>query len=198
MLQAEPIGDRARSVPLRIDALYKSYGPTRVLEGIDLEVADSELVFIIGPSGSGKSTLLRCCNRLEDVTSGRILVDGVDVTDPKADLNAIRRRIGMVFQQFNLYPHMTALGNVTLALRKVLRKSKAEANEIGLTALERVGLGDKADAYPNELSGGQQQRVGIARSLALEPRPRPRTRRLGPRRHAQPARTGHDDGRRQS
>ena len=94
----------------------------------------------------------------------------MDVTDPKADLNAIRRRIGMVFQQFNLYPHMTALGNVTLALRKVLRKSKAEANEIGLAALERVGLGDKADAYPNELSGGQQQRVGIARSLALEPK----------------------------
>ena len=170
MLQAEPIGDPTRSVPLRIDALYKSYGPTRVLEGIDLEVADSELVFIIGPSGSGKSTLLRCCNRLEDVTSGRILVDGVDVTDPKADLNAIRRRIGMVFQQFNLYPHMTALGHVTLALRKVLKKPKAEANEIGLAALERVGLADKADAYPNELSGGQQQRVGIARSLALEPK----------------------------
>ena len=170
MAQTEPVGDRARSVPLRIDALYKSYGQTRVLEGIDLEVAHSELVFIIGPSGSGKSTLLRCCNRLEDVTSGRILVDGEDVTDPRADLNAIRRRIGMVFQQFNLYPHMTALANVTLALRKVLRKPRAEADEIGRAALDRVGLADKANAYPSELSGGQQQRVGIARSLALEPR----------------------------
>lgn len=156
-------------VPLRIDGLYKSYGATRVLEGIDLKVADSELVFIIGPSGSGKSTLLRCCNRLEDVTSGRILVGGEEITAPKADLNAIRRRIGMVFQQFNLYPHMTALGNVTLALRKVLGKSRIEADEMGHAALERVGLADKAGAFPNELSGGQQQRVGIARSLALEP-----------------------------
>jgi polar amino acid transport system ATP-binding protein len=166
---ADPDAGRARTVPLRIDALYKSYGPTRVLEGIDLTVDDSELVFIIGPSGSGKSTLLRCCNRLEEVTSGRILVAGEEITAPRANLNAIRRRIGMVFQQFNLYPHMTALGNVTLALRKVLGKSRVEADEIGRAALERVGLADKAGAYPNELSGGQQQRVGIARSLALEP-----------------------------
>jgi polar amino acid transport system ATP-binding protein len=170
MLQSRSGTTSPRPLPLRIDALFKSYGPTRVLEGVDLDVADREMVFIIGPSGSGKSTLLRCCNRLEDVTSGRILVDGEDVTDTKADLNMIRRRIGMVFQQFNLYPHMTALGNVTLALRKVLGKPKAEANEIGLGALEHVGLADKAAAYPNELSGGQQQRVGIARALALEPK----------------------------
>jgi polar amino acid transport system ATP-binding protein len=155
---------------LDIAGLHKSFGATPVLKGIDLKVAPQELVFIIGPSGSGKSTLLRCCNRLEEPSSGSILVDGVDILAPQADINAIRRQIGMVFQSFNLYPHMTALANVTLALRKVLRKGRAEADDIGLAALARVGLAEKAAAYPNELSGGQQQRVAIARALALEPK----------------------------
>jgi len=140
-----------------------------VLKGIDLAVAQGELVFIIGPSGSGKSTLLRCCNRLEEPTSGSIKVEGVDILAPGVDINAIRRRIGMVFQSFNLYPHLDALGNVTLALQRVLKKSRPEAKHIGLAALERVGLAEKAKAYPSELSGGQQQRVAIARALALEP-----------------------------
>jgi ABC-type polar amino acid transport system ATPase subunit len=138
--------------------------------GIDLIVWPQQLVFIIGPSGSGKSTLLRCCNRLEEPTAGSIRVDGIDIMARSTDINAMRRRIGMVFQSFNLYPHMTAFGNVALALTKVLRKSRAEAEKIALAALARVGLAEKARAYPAELSGGQQQRVAIARSLALEPK----------------------------
>ena len=140
-----------------------------MLKGIDLAAAQGELVFIIGPSGSGKSTLLRCCNRLEEPSSGSIRVEGVDLLAPGVDINAVRRRIGMVFQSFNLYPHLDALGNVSLALRKVLRKARAEADDIAIRALTRVGLAEKARAYPNELSGGQQQRVAIARALALEP-----------------------------
>ncbi|MGH8766480.1 MAG: amino acid ABC transporter ATP-binding protein, partial [Burkholderiales bacterium] len=132
-----------------------------MLKGIDLAVAPGELVFIIGPSGSGKSTLLRCCNLLEEPTSGAVMVDGTDIARRGVDLNRVRQKIGMVFQSFNLYPHMDALGNVTLALRKVLKKTKAESTEIGMRALERVGLAEKAKAYPNELSGGQQQRVAI-------------------------------------
>ena len=141
-----------------------------MLKGIDLAVEPGELVFIIGPSGSGKSTLLRCCNRLEEPSSGSVVVDGTEITSPGVDINRVRQKIGMVFQSFNLYPHMNALGNVTLALQKVLGKSRAESNEIGMAALSRVGLSEKAKAYPNELSGGQQQRVAIARALALEPR----------------------------
>ena len=141
-----------------------------MLKGIDFAVAAQELVFVIGPSGSGKSTLLRCCNRLEEPDGGSIRVDGVDLMDPKCDINAMRRRIGMVFQSFNLYPHMTALGNVTLALRKVIGRNRRDADAAGRDALERVGLADKADAYPAELSGGQQQRVAIARALSLEPK----------------------------
>jgi polar amino acid transport system ATP-binding protein len=155
---------------LQVRGLHKSFGPTEVLRGIDLSVAPQELVFIIGPSGSGKSTLLRCCNRLEEPTSGAIIVDGVDLMARATDINAMRRKIGMVFQSFNLYPHMTALGNVTLALRKVVGKSRAEADAAGMAALDRVGLARKAKSYPSELSGGQQQRVAIARALALEPR----------------------------
>ncbi|MBM3525930.1 MAG: amino acid ABC transporter ATP-binding protein, partial [Alphaproteobacteria bacterium] len=127
------------------------------------------LVFIIGPSGSGKSTLLRCCNRLEEPSAGQVIIDGVDLMAPGTDINAMRRRIGMVFQSFNLYPHMTALRNVTLALQKVLGRGRAEADAAGRAALARVGLEDKAGSYPGELSGGQQQRVAIARALALEP-----------------------------
>jgi polar amino acid transport system ATP-binding protein len=159
-----------RNAILDVRALRKSFGPTEVLKGIDLAVAPQELVFIIGPSGSGKSTFLRCLNRLEEPSDGSIFVDGVDMLHPKTDINAMRRRIGMVFQAFNLYPHMTALGNVALALRKVLGRSAAEAAAMALAALDRVGLKDKAGAYPNELSGGQQQRVAIARAIALEPK----------------------------
>jgi ABC-type polar amino acid transport system ATPase subunit len=150
--------------------LQKQFGTLEVLRGVDLRVAPQELVFIIGPSGSGKSTLLRCLNRLEEPTGGRVRFDGVDILSPGVDINAIRRQMGMVFQSFNLYPHMTALGNVSLALRKVLHRSRAEAEAGARTALEAVGLADKALAYPNELSGGQQQRVAIARALALEPK----------------------------
>jgi ABC-type polar amino acid transport system ATPase subunit len=155
---------------LKITGLYKSFGDNEVLKGIDLSVNKGQLVFMIGPSGSGKSTLLRCCNRLEEPTAGTILVDGEDITATKADLNHIRQNIGMVFQHFNLYRHMSTLDNVTLALRKVQKLSKTEANDRGLAALKRVGLFDKAASFPDQLSGGQQQRVGIARSLALRPK----------------------------
>ena len=154
---------------LDVAGLHKSFGTLEVLKGVDLKVAARELVFVIGPSGSGKSTLLRCCNRLEEPSSGSIRVEGIDIMAPGVDINAVRRRIGMVFQSFNLYPHLNALGNVSLALRKVLKKTREEAEDIGIRALTRVGLAEKAKAYPNELSGGQQQRVAIARALALEP-----------------------------
>ncbi len=150
--------------------IHKHFGALHVLKGVDLAVAERELVFIIGPSGSGKSTLLRCLNRLEEPSSGSIVVDGIDMLDPKTDINHARQRIGMVFQSFNLYPHMTALGNVTLALRKVAGKSRAEAEAKGRAALQRVGLGDRASHTPGQLSGGQQQRVAIARAIALEPK----------------------------
>ena len=155
---------------LDVRGLKKRFGALEVLKGIDFAVAAQELVFVIGPSGSGKSTLLRCCNRLEEPDGGSIRVDGVDLMEKKCDINAMRRRIGMVFQSFNLYPHMTALGNVTLALRKVIGRNRRDADAAGRDALERVGLADKADAYPAELSGGQQQRVAIARALSLEPK----------------------------
>ena len=152
-----------------VSGLCKSFGTLQVLKGIDLQVLPRELIFIIGPSGSGKSTLLRCCNRLEEPTSGSIRIEGVDILAPGVDINLVRRRIGMVFQSFNLYPHLNALGNITLALRKVLKKSRTEADDIAFKALGRVGLSEKARTFPNELSGGQQQRVAIARALALEP-----------------------------
>jgi len=157
-------------VLLEVDDLHKSFGATEVLRGITLRVRPKEVIILIGPSGSGKSTLLRCINRLEEPTCGRIRVDGVEITERGVDLNHVRRHIGMVFQAFNLYPHLTALGNVTLALRKVLRMSRPEAEARGRRMLEHVGLSDKVDARPSELSGGQQQRVAIARALALEPK----------------------------
>ncbi|OGK79055.1 MAG: ectoine/hydroxyectoine ABC transporter ATP-binding protein EhuA [Candidatus Rokubacteria bacterium GWF2_70_14] len=155
---------------LDVVGLHKHFGALHVLRGIDLRVAPQELVFIVGPSGSGKSTLLRCVNRLEEPSAGAITFDGIDVLAPRTDINGIRRQMGMVFQSFNLYPHMTALGNVALALRKVLKMSRTEAADCARAALTRVGLADKADAHPSELSGGQQQRVAIARSLALSPK----------------------------
>ncbi len=150
--------------------IHKHFGALHVLKGVDLVVHEKELVFVIGPSGSGKSTLLRCLNRLEEPSGGSIIVDGVDMLSPRTDINKARQRIGMVFQSFNLYPHMTALGNVTLALRKVLKLGRAEAEERGQAALKRVHLEDRADHFPGQLSGGQQQRVAIARAIALEPR----------------------------
>ena len=168
-MQVAPGGPAAAPI-LDVVGLHKSFGALHVLRGIDLQVRPQELVFIIGPSGSGKSTLLRCLNRLEQPTAGSIRFDGVDVLSAGVDINLIRRQMGMVFQSFNLYPHMTALGNVSLALRKVLGQSRTEADEHARAALARVGLADKAQVHPAELSGGQQQRVAIARALALEPK----------------------------
>ncbi len=155
---------------LELVGLHKAYGSLEVLRGIDLRVFPGEMVCVIGPSGSGKSSMLRCCNRLESFQSGQIMVGDADISRPDVDINAVRQHIGMVFQQFNLYPHLTALGNVTLALRKVQGKSRAEADLLGMAALERVGLADKAQAHPGQLSGGQQQRVGIARAIVLQPK----------------------------
>jgi len=149
--------------------LHKYFGELEVLKGIDFEVADGEVVCVIGPSGSGKSTLLRCVNRLEEPTSGTILIEGVDITDPDADVDRLRTRIGMVFQQFNLFPHLNVLRNVTIAQTKVLKRPQDEANEVARVVLQRVGLIDKIDEYPIRLSGGQQQRVAIARALAMNP-----------------------------
>ncbi|MCA1323228.1 amino acid ABC transporter ATP-binding protein [Herbaspirillum seropedicae] len=155
---------------LEIVGLHKSYDGNQVLRGIDLRVRAGQLVCVIGPSGSGKSTMLRCCNRLEQPSAGQIVVDGVDIMHARTDLNQVRQKIGMVFQQFNLYPHLTVLGNVMLALKKVQRHPHAEALVRARRALQQVGMLDKIDAYPGQLSGGQQQRVGIARGIALEPK----------------------------
>jgi polar amino acid transport system ATP-binding protein len=155
---------------LSVRSLCKSFSGIQILKSVDLSVLPQELVFIIGPSGSGKSTFLRCMNRLEEPDSGSINVDGVDLLSPKTNINLMRRKIGMVFQSFNLYPHMTALANVTLALRRVSKHDPANANVIAMKALDQVGLKEKARSYPAELSGGQQQRVAIARAIALEPK----------------------------
>ncbi|MDF2966445.1 MAG: amino acid transporter ATP-binding protein [Nocardioidaceae bacterium] len=154
---------------IEVQDLHKHFGDHKVLNGIDFHVDAGEVVCVIGPSGSGKSTLLRCVNRLEQPTSGTVLVEGVDVTSPETDLNKIRSRIGMVFQQFNLFPHMSVLRNLTIAQQRVLKRNRGEADGIARANLERVGLGDRADAYPAQLSGGQQQRVAIARALSMEP-----------------------------
>lgn len=161
--------DIASTPTLELSKLSKSFGNTSVLNGVDLAVSNGEMVFVLGPSGSGKSTMLRCCNRLEEPDSGQIRLNGDLITGDGIDLNALRRRIGMVFQHFNLYTHLNAQANVSLALRKVLKLSRSEANERAMVSLESVGLVDKARHRPSELSGGQQQRVAIARSLALEP-----------------------------
>jgi polar amino acid transport system ATP-binding protein len=154
---------------LRIEGLHKSFGSMEVLRGIDLTVAEHEVVCLIGASGSGKSTLLRCINLLEPVDAGRIVVGGEEITDPTTDVDRVRRRIGIVFQAFNLFPHMTVLGNVTLAPRKVLGKGRAEADDEAAALLQRFGLADKRLEYPDRLSGGQQQRVAIVRALAMRP-----------------------------
>lgn len=152
-----------------IKNVNKWFGKNHVLKDISLEVKKGEVVVIIGPSGSGKSTLLRCINRLEPVNSGEIYVGGELITDPRINIYEARRKIGMVFQQFNLFPHLSALKNVTIGCIKVLKMPQKEAKEIAKQLLNRVGIGDKVDAYPSELSGGQQQRVAIARALAMRP-----------------------------
>ena len=152
-----------------IENLRKSFGDVEVLKGIDLTIKEKEVVVIIGPSGSGKSTLLRCMNYLEEPTSGKVSVDGI-VLDGEANINKVREEVGMVFQRFNLFPHMTVLDNIMLAPIKVRHITKAEAEDTARKLLARVGLADKADAYPSQLSGGQQQRVAIARALAMKPK----------------------------
>ena len=154
---------------IQVSQLHKYFGQNEVLKGIDFHVDQGQVVCVIGPSGSGKSTLLRCVNRLEEPTSGQIFVEGIDICDDETDLDAVRSRIGMVFQQFNLFPHMTVMRNLTIAQQRVKKRSKAEAIEIARANLDKVGLHDKEDAYPAHLSGGQQQRVAIARALSLDP-----------------------------
>ncbi|WP_285724094.1 amino acid ABC transporter ATP-binding protein [Psychromicrobium xiongbiense] len=154
---------------ITVSGLRKSYGSNEVLKGIDVQIAEGEVVCVIGPSGSGKSTFLRCLNKLEDITSGSVSVDGFDLTDPKVDLNQVRQHIGMVFQHFNLFPHMSVLENITLAPVELKKFGKAQARDRALELLRRVGLEDKAEARPASLSGGQKQRVAIARALAMAP-----------------------------
>ena len=157
------------SAKISLQSVVKAFGERTVLDGVDLDVAPSEVIAFIGSSGSGKSTLLRCVNLLESIDDGAILLDGVDISRPGLDPDPVRRRIGMVFQSFNLFPHMTVLRNVTLAPRRVLGLSSVDAETRGRELLTRLGLQDRADAYPDQLSGGQQQRVAIARSLAMDP-----------------------------
>ena len=154
---------------VEIKDLHKSFGELEVLRGIDFTVDEGQGVCVIGPSGSGKSTLLRCVNLLEQPTSGTVSVGGVELTDPDVDIDAARRRLGMVFQSFNLFPHMTVLQNVMIAQRRVLRRGRQEAERVARDNLEKVGVAEKCDAYPLQLSGGQQQRVAIARALAMDP-----------------------------
>jgi len=155
---------------IKIKGLYKSFGDLEVLKGIDYEVKEKEVICVIGPSGSGKSTFLRCINLLEEITAGDILIDGVKVNDIKTDINEIRKEVGMVFQQFNLFPHMRVLENITLAPKKIRKMKPEDAAELAHQLLKKVGLADKANAYPEQLSGGQMQRVAIARALAMKPK----------------------------
>ncbi|TWH45226.1 amino acid ABC transporter ATP-binding protein [Sporomusa sp. KB1] len=154
---------------ISIKNVHKKFGKLHVLKDVSVHIAEQEVVVIIGPSGSGKSTLLRCINYLEQPTEGEIIVDGIPLTSD-ANINKVREEVGMVFQRFNLFPHMTVLQNISLAPVKVRKMSQAEAKQVALTLLEKVGLSDKADAYPEQLSGGQQQRVAIARALAMKPK----------------------------
>ncbi|MGA4876248.1 amino acid ABC transporter ATP-binding protein [Streptomyces lydicamycinicus] len=165
--QAAPETVDAKAID--VQGLRKAFGELEVLRGIDFSVARGEVVCVIGPSGSGKSTLLRCVNLLEEPSAGRVVVAGTEVTDPDVDIDRVRRRIGMVFQSFNLFPHLTALENLTISQRRVLRRDRTEAERVARANLERVGLSDKAAAYPAQLSGGQQQRVAIARALSMDP-----------------------------
>ncbi len=153
-----------------IDHVYKSFGKVKALIDVSLRVKRGEVCFIFGPSGGGKSTLLRCINHLEAPDSGSIIVDGIPVTDAKTNIDLVRAEVGIVFQLFNLFPHLTALGNITIAQEKVRKRSKEEAERVAMSILERVGMPEKADAYPGQLSGGQKQRVAMARALAMNPK----------------------------
>ncbi len=155
---------------IKIQGLHKSFGKLEVLKGIDYEVKEKEIICVIGPSGSGKSTFLRCINLLEDVTAGDVYIDKVKVNDPATDINAIRKNVGMVFQQFNLFPHMRVLENITIAPIKIKKMAQKDAEALAHELLKKVGLGDKANVYPEQLSGGQMQRVAIARALAMQPK----------------------------
>lgn len=159
----------AVNTAVKIDRLYKSFGDLKVLRGISTEIQKGQVVSIIGPSGCGKSTFLRCLNLLETPTSGHIFIDGIEITDPKAEILKVRQRVGMVFQHFNLFPHLTVLQNVIYAPMKVKKMSEPVAKQLGIELLQKVGLSDKTDIYPSRLSGGQKQRVAIARTMAMEP-----------------------------
>ncbi len=163
------VGENLGHPAIDVQDLHKYFGDNEVLKGIDFHVDNGQVVCVVGPSGSGKSTLLRCVNRLEEPTSGRVVVEGVDITDPDVDIDQVRSRIGMVFQQFNLFPHMTVMRNLTIAQRRVRKRSADEAVSVARRNLEKVGLLDKQDAYPAHLSGGQQQRAAIARALSMDP-----------------------------
>lgn len=154
---------------VQVKNLKKNFGKLEVLKDISIDISEGEVVVLLGPSGSGKSTFLRCVNQLETVTAGSIIVDGIDVTDKHTDINKVRENIGMVFQHFNLFPHMTVLKNITLAPVELKKLTQEQAQKKGIELLARVGLADKADTYPNQLSGGQKQRVAIARALAMNP-----------------------------
>ena len=154
---------------IKVVDLHKSFGELKVLQGINDYVNKGEAVVIIGPSGSGKSTYLRCINQMEEVTSGQIIVNDKDITNPNVDINEVRQKIGMVFQHFNLFPHMTVLQNITLAPMKIKKMTTEEAEKLAYVLLEKVGLKEKAHEYPNKLSGGQKQRIAIARALAMKP-----------------------------
>ncbi len=168
MTQEMAPGSAGQAV-VRIEGLRKNYGKTEVLKGIDLEVGRGEVVVVLGPSGSGKSTMLRCVNLLETPTSGHIWFEDTEITSPKTNINKVREHVGMVFQSFNLFPHLSAKKNVMLAQRKVLKRSKEQAEAVAMEQLAKVGLADRADYLPAQLSGGQQQRVAIARALAMDP-----------------------------
>ncbi len=155
---------------IKVHDLHKYFGKNEVLKGIDCEIKEKEVVCVIGASGSGKSTFLRCLNLLEEVTSGEVVIDKVRINDPKTDINEVRKEVGMVFQQFNLFPHMTVLDNITLAPIKVRNMNKTDAEQRARQLLKKVGLSEKENAYPEQLSGGQQQRVAIARALAMQPK----------------------------
>ena len=158
-----------KKVLIHIENLQKSFGSLKVLDGIDIDICQGDVVVIVGPSGSGKSTFLRCLNRLEESTGGSIYFDGEDITNPKVNINKHRQKMGMVFQQFNLFPHLTIMRNLTIGPMKLLGKSKEEAEAKAQELLDRVGLGDRAYSYPNQLSGGQKQRIAIVRALAMAP-----------------------------
>ncbi|WP_067725942.1 amino acid ABC transporter ATP-binding protein [Oceanobacillus damuensis] len=155
---------------IKVNDLHKQFGDNEVLKGIDCHIQPTEVVCVIGPSGSGKSTFLRCLNMLESITSGEVVVDGKNLTDPKTNINSVRTEIGMVFQQFNLFPHKNVIENIMLAPQKVRKLTTEAARDRGMKLLEKVGLSEKAEQYPGQLSGGQQQRVAIARALAMEPK----------------------------